>query len=171
MLNVRPAACRLRTAMFPTLERPRTDALNVSYTNTIVDDRIDAAAMDYIDACKGFFGCSFHYVILTDGTVEIGRNPRTLTSRGRSATRRHDTLFIGVVGGLSFDDGKRADTMTSAQRVALAELEQAIANTLNKPLDVIDFTVGWLGQAAEAAVDDANERALEEQLDRAEQGS
>lgn len=171
MLTVRPAACRLRVDAFPTRERTETTALNIGYTNTVADERIDAAAMDYFDACKSYLGCTFHFVVLLDGTVEIGRNPKTLTSRGRSATRRHDTIFIGVVGGLNFDAGTREDTMTDAQREAVAELEQAIADNLNKPLDVIDFTVDWTGRADVDAVEDAKEIALEEQLDRTEQAA
>ena len=168
---IRPAACRLRVNMFTTRERLSTTAINLAYANTIADDRIDAAAMDYIDACKGYLGCSFHYFIKLDGTVEIGRDPRTLSSRGRSATRRHDTIFIGVVGGLNFEDGKREDTITDAQREAVAELEQAIADTLNTPLDVIDFTVGWTGRAEADQIEDAKEIALEEQLNRTEQAA
>lgn len=168
MLKIRPAACRLRIDAFPTVERTETAALNIAYTNTIADDRIDAAAMDYLDACKSYLGCTFHFVILLDGMVEIGRNPKTLSSRGRSAARRYDTIFIGVVGGLNCETGTREDTMTDAQRDAVAALEQAIADTLNKPLDVIDFTVGWTGRADADATEEAEEIALEEQLDRTE---
>ena len=170
MLTIRPAACRLRVDTFPTRERLSTTGLNISYTNTIADDRIDAHAMDYFDACKAYLGCTFHYVIRLDGVVEIGRNPRTLSSRGRSATRKQDTIFIGVVGGLNFEDGKRIDSITDAQREAVAELEQAIADTLNTPLDVIDFIVGWTGRAEADAVEEDKEEAFEAELDREEIG-
>lgn len=169
MLTIRPAVCRLRTDAFPTREREATTGVNISYTGTIADNQIDAAACDYIDACKGYLGCTFHYVVLMDGTVEMGRNPKTLSARGRSATRRHDTIFVGVVGGLSFDDGKRQDTITQAQRDSIAELEQAISDTLQKPLDVIDFTVDWLGRAKIEEAAEAQEEAYEAELDRAEQ--
>ena len=173
MLSIRPAACRLRVDTFPTRERLSTTGVNISYTNTIADDRIDAHAVDYFDACKAYLGCTFHYVIRLDGVVEIGRNPKTLSSRGRSATRRHDTIFIGVVGGLNFEDGKRIHSITDAQREAVAELEQAIADTLNTPLDVIDFTIEWT-RREEAEADNAaeeKERALEEHLNRTEQAA
>ena len=165
---IRPAACRLRVDAFPTREREATNGINVSYTNTIADERIDAAAMDYFDSCKGFLGCSFHYVVMLDGTVEIGRDPKTLSSRGRNVIRRRDTLFVGVVGGLNSDTGKRQDTVTDAQRTAIAELEQAIADTLDKPLAVIDFTVGWVNRAEADNIEDAMEMELEERLDRTE---
>jgi len=166
---IRPAACRLRTDAFSTREREVTTGINFSYTNTIADSRIDAAAMDHEDCCKGYFGVSFHYVILIDGSVEIGRNPRTISSRGRSPLRRLETLFVGVVGGLNFETGKREDTITEAQRSSIAELEQAIADTLNTPLDVIDFTVDWKGRAKSDQAEEAKEAELEEQLDRTEQ--
>jgi hypothetical protein len=168
MLTIRPAACRLRVDTFPTRERLSTTGLNISYTNTIPYDRIDAHAMDYFDACKAYLGCTFHYVIRLDGVVEIGRNPKTLSSRGRSATRRHDTIFIGVVGGLNFEDGKRIDSITDAQREAVAELEQAIADTLNSPLDVNDRTVGWTDRADADAIEAAKAEVFEAELDRVE---
>ncbi|QLL42821.1 hypothetical protein [Sulfitobacter pontiacus] len=120
MLTIRPAVCRLRVDTFPTRERLPTTGLNTSYTNTVPDNRIDAHAMGYFDACMGYLGCTFHYVIRLDGVDEIGRNPKTLSSRGRSTTRRHDTIFIGVVGGLNFEDGKRIDNITDTQRKAVA---------------------------------------------------
>jgi len=166
---IRPAACRLRTDAFSTREREVTTGINFSYTNTIADSRIDAAAMDCEDCCKGYFGVSFHYVILIDGSVEIGRNPRTISSRGRSPLRRLDTLFVGVVGGLNFETGKREDTITEAQREAVANLEQAIADILQTPLDVIDFTVEWRGRVKIDEAEEAKEAAFEEALDRVEQ--
>lgn len=169
MLKVRPAACPLRTDLFPTRLRAATDNLNISYTGTIPDDRIDAAATDYFDAGKSYLGITFHYIIMTDGTVEIGRDPRTLSSRGRSVAHRLDTIFIGVVGGLAFDDGKRLDTITEAQRETIAHLEQAIADALGKPLDVIDHTIEWTRRAEVDAVNEAKEAAFEAALDRAEE--
>lgn len=166
MLTIRPAACRLRVDMFPTRERPETTALNISYTNTIADYRIDAAAMDYFDARRSYLGCTFHYVIMLDGSIEIGRDPKTLSSRGRCAARRHDTVFIGVVGGLNDEDGRRKDTITDAQREAVAKLEQAIADTLDTSLDVIDFTIGWTSRAEADGIEDAKEEAYEAELDR-----
>ncbi|NKX40404.1 hypothetical protein HGG71_02855 [Rhodobacteraceae bacterium R_SAG2] len=127
--------------------------------------------MDYFDARKSYLGCTFHYVILLDGSVEIGRNPKTLSSRGRSARRRRDTVFIGVVGGLNYEDGKRKDTITDAQREAVADLEQAIADTLSIPLNVIDFTVEWTGSANVEADNEIKEIELEDQLDRTEQAA
>ena len=171
MLNVRPAACLLRSDLFAKGERQDTTSISIAYTHTIADSRLDAAAIDYIDAGKAFFGCSFHYVVMVDGTIEIGRDPKTMSARGRSSIRRQDTLFIGVVGGLHHDTGQRLDTMTEAQREALADLEQAISNTLQKELDVIDHTIEWTGRAKIEDAQDAQEVALEAELDRIEQAS
>ena len=168
---VRPAACLLRTDMFPTLERDTTTSITISYTHTIADSRIDAAAMDAIDARKHFFGCSFHYVIMVDGTIEIGRNPKTLSARGRSSAYRHSTVYVGVVGGLHHDTGKRLDTMTEAQREALADLEQGIANVLQKHLHIMDHTTDWTSHGKLEEAQDAQEVAFEAELDRIEQAS
>lgn len=162
-MNLRPAASRLRTDYFPTRKRAETNCINISYTGTIADPRVDAVALDMVDACKGYFGITYHYVILLNGDIEIGRDPQTTSSRGRLAEKRHDTIFIGVVGGLNMEDGRRIVTITDAQRLALSNLEQAIADVLQKPLDVIDHCVDWVKTAeADALLEEQEAAALAE---------
>ena len=68
---------------------------------------------------RGFSDIGYHYLILVDGTVEVGR---PLSSVGAHC-KGHNAHSIGVcyVGGLN-DKGKPADTRTPAQRAALRNL-------------------------------------------------
>ena len=108
----------------------------MAYTDHLPDERIDAHAVDYTDASLGFFGCTYHYLIKPSGVIEIGRDPRTHTSRGSPAHCALNIL-IGVVGGRN-EEGERVSTITSAQREAAEELMQALANVLQVPLELTD---------------------------------
>ncbi len=98
---------------------------------------MDAAALDYFDACKGFLSVSYHYVVPTSGRIEIGRSPQTRTSRG-SYFQRQNEIWIGVVGGRD-EEGNRVSTETPEQRDAVEELIQAVADCLQTSLVVTDY--------------------------------
>ena len=68
---------------------------------------------------RGFNDIGYHYLVLVDGTVEVGR---PLNETGAHC-KGHNAQSIGVcyVGGLN-DKGKPADTRTPAQRAALRNL-------------------------------------------------
>lgn len=74
------------------------------------------ADIDRYHRSLGWKGCGYHYVILTDGTIEQGRP----AERVGAHCRGHNRHSVGVcyVGGLTAD-GKPADTRTAAQRKAL----------------------------------------------------
>jgi hypothetical protein len=100
------------------------------------DPRIDAAFLDLIDSKKGYFGLTYHYIIRTNGQIEIGRDPKTISSVGK----RHlqpSQIVIGIVGGLSLDAKQEANE-TPEQEAALEWLMQALADTLMVPLEVTD---------------------------------
>ena len=142
----------LRTDFFKTRERPSTQSLWVRYTNTVNDPRIDAAFLDPLDSKKGYFGLTYHYIIRTNGHIEIGRDPKTISSVGK----RHlqpSQIVIGIVGGLSFGVSgpspaakrhpsdisvQQAANETPEQEAALEWLMQALADTLNCELEVTD---------------------------------
>lgn len=108
----------------------------VRYSNTVNDPRIDAVALDTFDASRGYFGCASHFVIRTDGRVEIGRGPRTISSLPKLALR-HDHIVVTIVGGLDAASEFEAND-TEAQEQALESLLQAIADALNVPLEITD---------------------------------
>ena len=68
---------------------------------------------------RGFNDIGYHYLVLVNGTVEVGR---PLNETGAHC-KGHNAHSIGVcyVGGLN-DKGKPADTRTPAQRTALRHL-------------------------------------------------
>ena len=68
---------------------------------------------------RGFNDIGYHYLVLVDGTVEVGR---PLNETGAHC-KGHNAHSIGIcyVGGLN-DKGKPADTRTPAQRAALCNL-------------------------------------------------
>ena len=68
---------------------------------------------------RGFSDIGYHYLILVDGTIEVGR---PLSAVGAHC-KGHNAHSIGIcyVGGLN-DKGKPADTRTPAQREAMRSL-------------------------------------------------
>jgi hypothetical protein len=92
--------------------------------------------LDHFDACQSFFGCTAHFVVRSDGRIETGRNPQTISSVAKSHVA-HDHLVIAVVGGLD-KDGNLVANDTAEQEDALEELLVAIATALNVPLEVTD---------------------------------
>ena len=68
---------------------------------------------------RGFSDIGYHYLILVDGTIEVGR---PLSAIGAHC-KGHNAHSVGVcyVGGLN-DNGKPADTRTPAQREAMRSL-------------------------------------------------
>mgnify|MGYP001823256391 CR=1 FL=1 len=88
----------------------------------------------YRDASQAFLSITYHYVVRSDGRVEIGRNPRTVSTRGR-VTAHHCNLYVGVVGGRT-KDGWPDYSITDAQHEATERLMQEISNVLNTPLEI-----------------------------------
>lgn len=68
---------------------------------------------------RGFNDIGYHYLVLVDGTIEVGR---PLSAIGAHC-KGHNAHSIGIcyVGGLN-DKGKPADTRTPAQREAMRSL-------------------------------------------------
>jgi hypothetical protein len=141
--KVHRAASLLRTEMFATMDREITNKIVLAYTDHVPDPRIDAQFIDYTDGSKGYFGCSHHYVIGTEGRIEIGRDPRTRSSRTRMKRMHREAIHIGVVGGLSADTGYRVDTINDAQNAAVDWLTQQLADTLGTSLEITDHIETW----------------------------
>ncbi|MCA0906063.1 hypothetical protein LCM27_06595 [Ruegeria marisrubri] len=151
--------------MFPTLHREKTTGLFVRYTGHPPDTRIDATIIDIEHAKIGRLGIGWHYLVLVDGTIQICRHPLSIGAMDRDVHKMHN-IQIGCIGGRDRETGKFSETLTSAQRAALEELYQELANTLGVPLEIDEslekFTL------AQNEKDEAAEAELEERLDRAE---
>ena len=68
----------------------------------------------------GWKCCGYHYVIPTDGSIEVGRPEEMVGAH----CVNHNKYSIGVcyIGGLAADGITPADTRTEAQKVALQKL-------------------------------------------------
>lgn len=87
------------------------------------DDHVDAAEIDRWHRAKGWSGIGYHYVILRDGTVEIGRP----IDRIGAHVRGHNTGSVGIclIGGYNADGlptGPISGLYTDEQMVALDKL-------------------------------------------------
>lgn len=169
MLKIKRADTYLRTAMWPTVPREKTTELLVRYTHHIPDNRIDAVFLDKQHASKGLLGIGFHYVVKLDGVVEVARHPLTVGAIGRSAAFKMHSIQIGVVGGEDRETGHFANTLTSAQREALEELYQRLADALGVPLEIDEKLTS--NASVQHVQDEASEAELEEILDRTEAAS
>ena len=78
-----------------------------------------AADIDRWHREQGYIMIGYHYVILLDGTVEIGR-PLELPG-AHCAVHNADSIGICYIGGLDMN-GKPYDTRTPQQRKAMQQL-------------------------------------------------
>lgn len=78
------------------------------------------ADIDRYHQSIGWKGCGYHYVIPTDGTIEMGRPEEMVGAH----CRNHNKHSIGVayIGGLAGDGKTPKDTRTPAQKEALRKL-------------------------------------------------
>ena len=146
----------LRTEFFATLHRSETNSAAIAYTDTVADERITASDLDDIDCRVGFFGITYHYLVKPSGQIEIGRDPRTFTSRGNKAFN-YSEIWIGVIGGRD-EQANRISTITPAQREAVEELMQRIADCLQVPLEVNDMVENRTLRDQQAEADETEER-------------
>lgn len=78
-----------------------------------------AADIDRWHREQGWAGIGYHYVVLLDGTVEIGR---PLDKIGAHVSGRNEnTIGVVYIGGLDAK-GQAKDTRTDAQKAALLKL-------------------------------------------------
>ncbi len=73
---------------------------------------------------QGYDGIGYHYVILLDGTVRLGRP----LEKAGAHCKGHNAHSIGIayVGGLDLQ-GRPANTLTPPQRAALLELTATLS--------------------------------------------
>ena len=90
------------------------------------------ADIDRYHRSLGWKCCGYHYVIPTDGSIEVGRPEEMVGAH----CVNHNKYSIGVcyIGGLADDGITPADTRTEAQKLALksllADLQQRYPNAL-----------------------------------------
>lgn len=82
---------------------------------------------------RGFRDIGYHYIVTLDGTIHAGRSIDEVGAHVRG--RNMSTIGICYVGGLDAD-GKAANTMTDAQRVAIDCICRALVVVLDRPLEI-----------------------------------
>jgi len=75
---------------------------------------------------RGWIGIGYHYLILLDGTIQIGRPVGQVGAHTRYKNKR--SIGIAYVGGLTFDGKIASDTRTSNQKAALEWLVGNLAD-------------------------------------------
>lgn len=92
------------------------------------------ADIDRYHRSLGWSGCGYHYVIPTDGTIEVGRPEGKVGAH----CKNHNSHSIGVcyIGGLAADGKTPMDTRTEAQKAALEKLLTSLHQRYPKALIV-----------------------------------
>ena len=82
------------------------------------------AQIDASHRRRGFNGIGYHYVVMLDGTVAVGR----AVALAGAHCRGHNARSVGVcyVGGMSRDMKRPLDTRTPQQKTALRQLLQRL---------------------------------------------
>ena len=66
---------------------------------------------------RGFNKVGYHFIVLLDGTIEIGRN---LTEQGAHVSGHNEnTIGVCYIGGMDENNKKAKDTRTNHQKVSL----------------------------------------------------
>lgn len=82
------------------------------YTETKHSIKISLSDVRKWHKARGFSDVGYHYLILQDGRIEVGRDLNT--QGAHCAGRNKNSVGIAYVGGLE-DDGTKADTRTLEQ--------------------------------------------------------
>ena len=92
------------------------------------------ADIDRYHRSLGWKGCGYHYVIPTDGTIEVGRPEEVVGAHCKNHNRH--SIGVAYVGGLANDGKTPCDTRTDAQKRALRSLLEDLHKRYPKALIV-----------------------------------
>jgi len=109
----------LRCDLFPTLYRGTTLYIAVRDTITEPKPEFNSYTIDAIHCRQGRLGIGYHFLILTDGTIELCRRIETVGSHSRNLDEV--SVAIGIIGGAD-EEGNRVNTRTPQQIEALDDL-------------------------------------------------
>ena len=91
----------------------------VHCTATKAGRKVAVAEIDGWHKARGWRGIGYHYVVMLDGSVSVGRSELSVGAHclGRNST----SIGVVYVGGLD-NDGLPCDTRTEAQKAALKKI-------------------------------------------------
>ena len=84
------------------------------------DDSINAEIIDRWHKARGWKGCGYHFVVLIDGTIEVGRNLDECGAHTRGVNCK--SWGVCYVGGVESDGKTPKDTRTEKQKESLHRL-------------------------------------------------
>jgi len=115
----------LRTDLFKTVDRAETRFIAVRDALTHLGDPHDISRIDASHCKQGRLGVGWHFFVLGNGNIQLGRNIETCGSH----TKGLDTLSvaIGVEGGTD-KAGDKELTRTAAQWSAIEDLIEFLSN-------------------------------------------
>lgn len=111
----------LRTDLFPTVNRGTTQFIAVRDTLTRADEapETNAQSLDMKHCSQGRFGIGYHFLILTNGVIQLCRR---IGSCGNHSRNLDDvSVAVGIVGGAD-EEGNRVHTRTDEQDGSLEGL-------------------------------------------------
>jgi len=109
----------LRTDLFKTVDRVETRFIAIRDTLTKPDLEVDIHTMDVEHCRKGKLGVGWHFLVLTSGTIQLGRDIETCGAHSKDLDKI--SVSVGVVGGVD-EHGTRVNTRTAEQLEALDDL-------------------------------------------------
>lgn len=108
----------LRSDLFRTVERAETRFICFRDTLTTPDPDFDIRDLDLKHCRQGRLGCGVHFLVLTNGDIQLGRQIDTVGSHSKD----YDwvSVAVGVVGGID-EEGNRQNTRTEEQEETLVD--------------------------------------------------
>lgn len=123
-----------RCYLFSTMNRPETTAIAIRDTLTRPQEAGDLRSIDTLHARQGRIGCGYHFLVQTDGTIDLCRKIQTVGSH--SLGLDFTSVAIGVVGGVDPETGERTNTRSEEQERAIEELVSVLSDLFpNATLD------------------------------------
>jgi len=101
--------------------------LHCTATKEGVDVSLETIKNWHLD--RGFKDVGYHYVILLNGEIVLGRN--VFTQGAHTSGENEDSIGIAYVGGLD-ENGKPKDTMSIFQENAFFHLVESLSVTFGK---------------------------------------
>lgn len=109
----------LRTDLFPTVDRAETRFIAVRDALTDPEVPHDIKTMDARHCKQGRLGVGWHFYVLTNGTIQLGRGIETCGSHSREMDSF--SVGIGIEGGTD-ENGDRMMTRSEDQVSAIDDL-------------------------------------------------
>ncbi len=81
------------------------------------DDSVNVKVIDRWHKARGWRGCGYHYVVLIDGTIEMGRMIDEIGAHVKNMNK--SSIGVCYIGGVEKDGKTPKDTRTENQKESL----------------------------------------------------